>query len=492
MYKVIIVDDEPSACRHIAMIIERYCEKFQVVDMADNGQDAIHKMLSENCDILITDVCMPIVNGIELIEWINRQGLTIKTIVTSGYQEFDYVQKAINLGACSYLLKPVVPNKLSAILQKLEIELEKKTILEQIKLFNALYYDDRYDEQFIRKVFPEDSYYVALKRKNGLPTRYIKNNLQETYAEKNKSITIYGRDVNEELFVIPIGLVSGTSLVDFIHNTSNLEVIKGYQTLVYFNEPIHSKDFFVRVKDLYQTLDSSIIVGVSQSITYDDAQSLIKNQHMEVHNDDLEMLYYYIKEKQFCKIKKELDILFQKWFQEKKSQLYLEAVSKQIIFKLRESLGNKISFLETEYLLEEVFTNSTTINELKDNYWEILMRYMETDSIADKIDTPQFLDNITEYLKANLNQQIALKEVCKKFGVSQPYLSKMFRKYINESYNQYNTRIRIEKASELMMQNSDILVKDVAAMVGYEDQFYFSRIFRSYMDVTPTEFIGRL
>jgi YesN/AraC family two-component response regulator len=79
-----------------------------------------------------------------------------------------------------------------------------------------------------------------------------------------------------------------------------------------------------------------------------------------------------------------------------------------------------------------------------------------------------------------------------KFGVSQPYLSKMFRKYIDESYNHYMTRIRMEKARELMIQNTGVRVKDIAAMVGYDDQFYFSRIFRSYMDITPSEYIDNL
>lgn len=492
MYKVIIVDDEPSACRHIGMIIERYCPNFQVVASAENGQDAIKKIEAHYCDVLITDVCMPLMDGIELIEWIDAQGLKIKTIVTSGYQEFDYVQKAINLGACSYLLKPVVPLKMSDTLQKLEDELDRGYMQDQIQLFNAFYYKESFDEQLIRKIFPYKHYFLAVKRINGLPTRYNKNNPLEIFAEYNKSMIIYGRDVYEELFFIPQELVSGLGVVEFVENESNLELNNGYETLVYFNEPMKVDDFFIKVKELYRGLDSAIIIGESQSATVEEVRSVIKEHIASSQNDDLEQLYYYISEKQSRSIQKELEVLFAKWKADKRTQLYIEALAKQILYKMRNSYGNKVSFLETEYLIEEIFTYSTTINELKDNYHEILIRFIQSDPIVDKIDTPQFLNKITKYLNSHLDQQMPLKDLCKKFGVSQPYLSKMFRKYIDESYNHYSTRIRIEKARELMTQNSEIRVKDVAAMVGYGDQFYFSRIFRSYMDITPSEFINRL
>lgn len=84
---------------------------------------------------------------------------------------------------------------------------------------------------------------------------------------------------------------------------------------------------------------------------------------------------------------------------------------------------------------------------------------------------------------------LTLQQICKHFGVSQPYVSKFFRKYEGTSFGNYLTKIRIQKAKELLRYNKDILIKDVAYMVGYSDQFYFSRIFRSMEGVSPSEYI---
>lgn len=492
LYKVIIVDDEPSAIRHIDMIIEKYCTDFQVVATAENGQDAIDKINENHCDLVITDVCMPLMDGIELIEWINAQGLRIKSLVTSGHQEFDYVQKAMNLGASSYLLKPVMPVKISKMLQKIKEELNKDYMQDHVKLFNAFYYNDAYDKRLVKKVFPSSRYYLAVKRINGLPTRYNKKHSLETFAENNQSSIIFGRDIYEELFFVPFSQVKGTGVIDFINKESNLKVNNGYQTLVYFERPMKVEDFSTKVKELYRALDSSITIGDNQSLTVQEVRKIVTSHISTAQNDDLEMLYYFIKEKQDCCIKKELDVLYAKWQADKRTQLYMESLAKQILYKMRQTYGNKVSLLEAEYLVEEIFTYSSSIDELKDSYWDILVKFVEIDSLIDKIDTPQFLEKITEYLQLNLNQQLPLKELCVKFGVSQPYLSKMFRKYIDESYNHYMTRVRMEKARELMTQNTCVRVKDIAAMVGYDDQFYFSRIFRSYMDITPSGYINDL
>jgi two-component system response regulator YesN len=252
------------------------------------------------------------------------------------------------------------------------------------------------------------------------------------------------------------------------------------------------EDFATNVKALYRALDSSITIGEDQSLTVEEVRGIVTKHISTAQNDDLEMLYYYIKEKQDCCIKKELDVLYTKWQAGKRTQLYMESLAKQILYNMRQTYGHNVSLLEAEYLIEEIFTYSTSMDELKGSYWDILVKFLQSDPLIDKIDTPQFLDKITDYLQLNLNQQLPLKELCVKFGVSQPYLSKMFRKYIDESYNHYMTRIRMEKARELMIQNTGVRVKDIAAMVGYDDQFYFSRIFRSYMDITPSEYIDNL
>lgn len=492
MYRVIIVDDEPTAIRHITMILEKYGKEFNVIGTAENGLEAIDLIKETSCDLLITDIRMPVMNGIELIEWIAGEGLKLNVIVTSGYQEFEYVQQAINLGASSYLLKPVIPNQMASMLNKVKSVLEKNYLQEQKKLVSAICAKEACDEVLLRRVFPNNRYCLAVKRIKGLPTRYRIGGALETYTELNNSTVIFGRDLYEELFFIPITDLNGQDIINYVRRNSNLNGEHGGETIVYFSEPMKVEEFVAKVAELYRGLDGAIIIGKDQVLTVQGALEMKASHSSDLLGEDLKFIQYYIQEKRMDAIKEELGRLFIKWQDEDYSQLYIESQTKQILYRIRADFENELSLLETEYLIEEIFTHAKDVNELRANYWELLLKITQKEERNVKIDTPQFLSKITEYIHNHIDQQIPLRDICNRFGVSQPYLSKMFRKYMNESFNHYVTQMRIDRAKYVMTQHPCMKVKDIAAMVGYEDQFYFSRIFRSYTDVTPTEFMSSL
>jgi YesN/AraC family two-component response regulator len=97
---------------------------------------------------------------------------------------------------------------------------------------------------------------------------------------------------------------------------------------------------------------------------------------------------------------------------------------------------------------------------------------------------------VKAYIKNNMASQLSLQSTARQFTISQTYLSKMFRKYEDKSFNNYLTAIRMEEAKRLMKNEPDLFIKDIASMVGYNDQFYFSRIFRSYTGVCPSDFLA--
>lgn len=93
------------------------------------------------------------------------------------------------------------------------------------------------------------------------------------------------------------------------------------------------------------------------------------------------------------------------------------------------------------------------------------------------------------YLEKHLEDNITVQAVCRQFAISQTVLSKMFHKYGDCSFSNYLTRTRMEKAQKIMHQNPGVLIRDVAERVGYNDQFYFSRMFRSTFGISPTEYM---
>ncbi len=92
-------------------------------------------------------------------------------------------------------------------------------------------------------------------------------------------------------------------------------------------------------------------------------------------------------------------------------------------------------------------------------------------------------------MKEQLALPLSAQKICTIFGISQTYLSKLFRKYSTESFNRHLATLRIEKAKEIMEDKPDLFIKDIAVMVGFSDQFYFSRIFHSITGMSPAEYM---
>lgn len=115
MYKVIVVDDEPAALSHICSIITKKCPDYQVVTTAENGNEALDKVREFLPDLLICDVSMPLMNGIQLAATVKELYPDILSLIVSGYSDFEYAKGALQSGVCDYILKPVVPSELKKL-----------------------------------------------------------------------------------------------------------------------------------------------------------------------------------------------------------------------------------------------------------------------------------------------------------------------------------------------------------------------------------------
>jgi two-component system response regulator YesN len=125
MYKVLIVDDEPIIREGMKKIINWNIYGYKVIGDAENGLDAYNKILTLNPDLCIIDIKMPEMDGLELISKIKECEINTKIIILTGYPEFEYAQKAIDLGVESYILKPVDPNILIEKIKKVYTQKRK-------------------------------------------------------------------------------------------------------------------------------------------------------------------------------------------------------------------------------------------------------------------------------------------------------------------------------------------------------------------------------
>ena len=131
MYRVIVADDEGYVRDLLVKNLTKISPDLEVVAVASNGREALQKALVMKPDIVITDIAMPFMDGLEFITCLQEAGIQSKTIIISGYDEFNYARRAISLGVKDYLLKPFLPKDLEQVLAKAVQELDSQRSLMQ-------------------------------------------------------------------------------------------------------------------------------------------------------------------------------------------------------------------------------------------------------------------------------------------------------------------------------------------------------------------------
>lgn len=132
MFRLLLVDDEPSATEYLATIIQKYLPEFEVAAIAENGAEAIKALSTQPCDIVVSDISMPVMDGLALMETLQRSWPWVRCVLVSGYQDFAYAQQAIRYGVSDYLLKPVSYKEFGQVLQKLAVRIDCARRLQKI------------------------------------------------------------------------------------------------------------------------------------------------------------------------------------------------------------------------------------------------------------------------------------------------------------------------------------------------------------------------
>lgn len=510
MYRVIIVDDEPTAIEFVEALIKRKSSDFQVIAVASNGQECLELIEKQLPDIVISDIKMPVMDGIELIRRINSDYPQIMTLLISGYEEFEYARQALKYNAVDYIKKPIIPRIFTEVMDNMREHLNCVFGEERNKVIRSLAKGVDINNSILEKYFPQNNYYAILIRKKGLPRRFLGTQEIEVFSEVYESIIVYGRDEMESLYLITKEIMVGTdkqTLPKYIQNLLNREINQAYYTTVIATkQPISRDDFNVGLRRLYRELDSKTVIGQNQIIYLEESDlvELTSNSNRKADKSDakdeslereqttrmIKKLEHLLSLRQYDRLRVEVGKLFDFWNKTQKTQLEVEALVHQLLFLLR-NYGFVSGYSgNLDYDIEDAFYNADSMDALKNSIDQLLFGETEESLIVSgKIDSPDFFDKIRNYIRSNMTEQLSLQSVSQEFGISQTYLSKMFRKYEDRSFNNFLTAIRMDEAKRLMENDPDLFIKDIAAMVGYNDQFYFSRIFRSFTGMCPSDYL---
>ena len=161
MYRVLIADDEMPALRYMRSIIQQFSPQFEVVDTVISGEAALKHLQAETVDLLITDISMHGMSGIELALSAKKVQPDIHIVIISGYGEFEYAQGAIQAGVDEYLLKPVSITKMTSLLQAIQQKLDSEQAGQATTILPAIACRQSYDEAVARRLYGRQDWFFA-------------------------------------------------------------------------------------------------------------------------------------------------------------------------------------------------------------------------------------------------------------------------------------------------------------------------------------------
>lgn len=491
-YGVLVVDDEPVAADAICRVIERSCPGFRVEGKTENGEEALKMAERIIPDLVITDIDMPLMSGLEFAKEMKKKQPDTCFVIVSGYQDFVYMREAIQIGVLDYISKPIVPSVIKRTMDRVEQKIKEIHYQKRNMLLKKLCCGGEVSESEFGRYFPHDIFYCALLRENGLPGRFTLQTGREIYEDIHEQFSAYGRDDREEFFLIPSELLGTVTIKDYIEKIAVRRQKKSsYITVLYDAQGIPAANVRERIRRIYDALNANSVIGCSRFVDVgSDEWSKAKPDTEEDRrfSKALAELECMLERRNFEKAELLLKEWYRRWGEECRPQLWVEAVSRRVLDLIRKKTRDTMPFSERESMFEDAFFYASSMEGLAENLCGIFSGMWKKERQT-RVDSEEFFAEVESYLNDHLSEELSLSALSDVFSVSQTSMSRLFRKYGKKSYSQYLLGLRMERGKELLLDEKNYLIKDIAEMLGYTDQFYFSRIFRAYTGVCPSDYV---
>jgi|GEM_PF-550796 len=527
MYKLIIIDDEYDHVHGIRDYIPWSKYDIEVCDVAYNGRDGLELFERHEPDIALIDIKMPFIDGLSLIEEVKKLGHDVQMIIMSGYDNFEFARKAIQLQANNYLLKPCSAEEiLQAVLRAKNIVDEKRqnkqlmssyqsAFSEYMPFFRFKLLADLLNEKLRNpETFYEDAgeYHIGL---SDAPCCVAVFRLEESDG-------IYTRRSNEEFDYLYIRILECIGREENKDNQYEL-VIKdndfvliscgGHLSLDHFDE------FISRVyNELSDAFECTFLVGIGKTVSsplqahksYKQALAALESsvcnggKKVNVFNGKMtEESYHYlypIQEenkilqsigiKDFSMLKESVNDFFKAFDRDcDKDVNFIKKVGITLLNSIIKFYTEKN--LDTKDMQEFIFKSFNDVMEARtfETLKEKIIRLAENILKHSSANTPvnKFIQRAIEYIHKNYPNDISLKTVADGLYISPAYLSFLFKHEMKTNFIGYLNNYRVLMAKELL---PDVRLKnyEVAYKVGFQDEKYFFKIFKKYTGLTASQY----
>lgn len=526
MKKILIADDEFLVRLGLRTTINWEQNGLQVVGEANNGKEALELFEKYNPDILLTDIRMPIISGLELIQILKERKKVFKAVILTHCDDFGYAQEAIKLGASEYILKTdLTADNLLSVLKKLTQEIED---IEEVPS-NNIDIKRNNDENANRELLLEKIVIGKIKSKENLEQQLtafpemfkydsfvfvtgIIENINHTSYEKGEDLFVKtiknvskmvfdGMDLMKISFINKKGITYLINLKTSENSGEVLENLLGYMKLL--------------KKNLKQFLNIDLSIGISEinnsavKLLELFEQSLIAQRYcffdpssIVVFNENL-----INKEGIYPKVNLELLKGWVKTLEVQQLEIYINSIFKQLfdarqIEHIKDVFYDFLSFakiitkelnLENGPALSEAkfsYSNFDKLNSIEAVRQYVINVYISMIDYSSDNKSGRYsfiISKCINFIRQNYQKNITLSDAADNVEISKSYLSLLFKQETGINFSIFLTNYRIEMSKKLLLE-SNMKIYEIAEKVGFDNPYYFSKVFRDIAGTTCKEF----
>lgn len=523
MLKVMLVDDEPFILQGLQILVDWKAEGFEIVAAMTNGREALDYIKENEVDLIISDIQMPVMTGLELLETIQARKLSdAKFAILTGYDDFSYAQRAIKNNSIDYILKPVQKNDIITLLRNvsnLERENREKNDTQQ-KMEDA--YLARNVISIIKGKFDQSNVDYVLKHMQlSENVRYVDIEVLVGNEEKEeddydnrvlqRQLHSVCRDVlkeNVNHFIFDVSYDENSYDVGFIY-CENMAT-RNDMTDREFLESMTEKIEKIMMRSVRMMCGKRVndITKIAKSYSSCRMLNSIKGFHSQksvyIYEEEVQ-----VEQKGAYLCKKSLDEVIDAIEKNEKEQIE-ESVER--LYEEIKNVGENTNLvnLNINYLLFQLIHLATeqddnvnqeeVIQYISENSFEeslargsighmknFALEYAEYLMSLRKNMSRGILSNIEKDIAEHYYENISLRNLGEKYYMNSSYLGQVFRKKYNMSFKDYLTNIRINEAAKQLIM-SDKKINQIAEDVGYLDCDYFIRKFIEIKGCTPSKY----
>lgn len=511
MYKVMIADDEKWILTGLKQIIDWESLSLKIIHTATNGEEALQKFSQEPVDIVVTDINMPKLNGLELLKQLKEINNNTKFIILSGYDEFAYAKEAIKIGVEGYVLKPFDETEIEDLLKNCIEKLKNKDIVLDTPKTKALvklvtgslnYCENTIGTKILNKeeintignkILNKEVYSLCILKtnQNDMTDREILNIIDYISAYKsNFEIEVFCNNSDE--FIILNGWTIYTDEQEILSYYAKLQTLLAtdlnIETFIAVGEI--TSDIW-NINKQYNIAKSLLIYQIIKGFDTIATVDLLDKRKNEEVNVDISKLHKFIIEQNKNEASRYIeDIIMNNVKQGNISPDYLYHVCIKIAILLDEvirdfGIKNMPSIHILRSLIEQIYKadNISILTQLLIQQTREIMDIIGNDNSKY---TP-IIQQVIGYTHEHYQQDLNLTILAEKYNMNSSYLGRLFLKEVGCTFAQYLNQIKNNKAKELLL-NTNMKINDISKSVGYYEISYFYRKFKKYYGVSPAVF----